>query len=88
MTKHTPLTYTEFIQKLIGPVTAIGDHGADERRLENLNTMIEVVYNLVDRIQAAADSADRPEASMKEIGQRAQVALVDLEEMITAETNR
>lgn len=82
MSNYKTQTYTEIAMTLIGPVRAIGDHGRDALRLDNLNEMIEVAYSLVTEIEYAAKTANRAEASMKAIGQRAQSAIDDLRESL------
>ena len=69
------MTIAEVTKRLIGPVEAVGETNADEKRLANLEAMIEVVDDLLLEIGYAATDKDRQEYSMKAIGQRAQKAL-------------
>lgn len=74
----TTMTNYEIITKLIGPIQALGSHGEDEYRLQNLEEAIIVVEQLVSDIAHAANDQVRQEASMKAIGQRAQEFLDEL----------
>lgn len=58
----------EIVMKLIGPVQPTGDHGADQKRLANMEALTELVDSLLFEIDAATPAANRPEASMKAIG--------------------
>lgn len=68
------------VMKLIGPVHAIGDHNADQQRLENLKMLTVLVDDLLCEIADVAPSADRHEASMKNIGTHARDFLKDVKE--------
>lgn len=56
----------EIVKKLIGDIEPYGDTNIDEKHMKNLSEHIE----LVDLI-LVAKYKNRPEASMKEIGERA-----------------
>ncbi len=71
---------TEVTRKLIGPVEGVGETNEDERRLENLKTMIAVVDGLLFDISFAARDKDSHMASVKAIGQRAAKAMADFKE--------
>lgn len=58
----------DVVMKMVGPVYAVGDSHADEKRLENLKVLTELVERLLLVIKTASNAADRPEASMKKIG--------------------
>jgi hypothetical protein len=62
------MTLYEIVMKLVGPVQATGDHGADEKRLENLRKLMGLLDDLLMDMNDAAASETRPEASMKAIG--------------------
>lgn len=68
----------EIVMKLAGPIQPTGEHETDQRRLENLESLTELIYRLLLDISDAAKSADRPEASMKAIGSYARGFLNDL----------
>lgn len=65
------MTLYETVMKLVGPVEAVGETGQDERALENLKELTELVDLLLWKIANTAGTADRPEASMKAIGNHA-----------------
>lgn len=65
----------EMVMKLVGPVAAVGETHEDNRRLENLETLVSLVDQLLCKIEDASKAADRQEASMKAIGVRARAFL-------------
>jgi len=73
-------TLYDLVKKLIGPVEAVGETRADEKRLENLKSMTILVYLLLSDIQAAAWDADRTEHSMRVIGRHAASFLQDIKD--------
>ena len=67
---------TKLLDVMIGKTEAVGESDEDERRLDNLRTLIDVTNWCMDGLQFAMDSGQgRPEASMREIGYTAQSAL-------------
>lgn len=67
---------TKVLDVLIGEVEAVGDSNADERRLENLKTLIDVTNWCLDGLEFAMESGQgRVEASMQEISYTAHGAL-------------
>ena len=66
------------ITKLVGPIEPVGESNADEKRYENLQTMTEVVGELLADIKIVSRYVDRPEASMSKIGRYAQTFLKDV----------
>lgn len=68
---------TEIVMKLNGPVRAIGEHNEDTKRLENLKELQSLVVSLMEKIEEAAQDADRQEASMKAIGNCARIFLFE-----------
>ncbi len=67
---------TKVLDVLIGEVEAVGESNADERRLENLKTLIDVTDWCLDGLQFAMFSGQgRDELSMRIIGHTAQSAL-------------
>lgn len=67
---------TKLLDVLIGKVEAVGETNEDERRLDNLKTLIDVTNWCLDGLQfAMASGYGRPEYSMVEIGWTAQRAL-------------
>ena len=67
---------TKLLDVLIGDVEAVGETNADNRRLDNLKTLIDVTNWCLDGLQfAMASGYGRPERSMAEISYTAQCAL-------------
>ena len=73
------MTVYDVARKLIGPVTALGEHNADQARLQNLEEMIELTECLLNDIKDASVDSFRHEASMKAIGMRAKEALEEFQ---------
>lgn len=61
-------TVVEVVVKLIGPIEPIGETKEDERRLENLKTMTEVVDKLLFKIDQVSEYQNRSEHSMSQAG--------------------
>jgi len=70
----------DIVRKLVGPIEAVGETNADERRLANLKQMTELVDRLLFDIHGAAASKTRPEASMRAIGEYASKYLQEIKE--------
>ena len=67
---------TKLLDVLIGKVEAVGETTEDERRLDNLKTLIDVTNWCLDGLQfAMASGYGRAEYSMAEISYTAQCAL-------------
>lgn len=67
---------TKLLNALIGDVEAVGETNEDNRRLDNLKTLIDVTNWCLDGLQfAMASGYGRPEYSMAEISYTAQCAL-------------
>ena len=75
----------EIVMKLVGPITPRGDSRADEERLKNLHTLIEVVDCLLGRIALVSSYAERPEGSMADMGKVAQRFMEELREQLKQE---
>ena len=58
----------EIVMKLVGPVMPVGETREDERRLENMKALTELVDRLLFEVDAVSHNADRGEASMKAVG--------------------
>lgn len=75
---------TKLLDALIGKVEAVGETNEDERRLDNLKTLIDVTNWCLDGLQfAMASGYGRPEYSMAEISYTAQRALDEYSTWIT-----
>lgn len=84
---------TKLLDVLIGETDAVGETYADERRLDNLKTLIDVTNWCLDGLEfAMASGYGRPEYSMKEISQTAQCALAEygkwIAEVLEEQTER
>ena len=67
---------TKLLDVLIGKTEAVGETNEDERRLDNLKTLIDVTNWCLDGLQfAMASGYGRAEYSMAEISYTAQCAL-------------
>ena len=67
---------TKLLDALIGNVEAVGETNEDNRRLDNLKTLIDVTNWCLDGLEfAMASGYGRPEWSMAEISYTAQCAL-------------
>ena len=61
----------DVVRKLVGPVKGIGEHNADQERLENMKTMCLLIEDLLSDVENAYGDADSPQASVKAIGEQA-----------------
>ena len=61
----------EVIEKLVGPVNPVGESHTDEKRLENLRSLIFIVDNLVGMNGEVREHKSRHEHSMMYAGQLA-----------------
>jgi hypothetical protein len=68
----------EVVRRLTGPILPVGETHEDAARLGNLESVIHLVDRLICDLEDAAVNADRREASMRAIGQRAQSYLKGL----------
>jgi len=69
---------TKLLDALIGNVEAVGETNEDNRRLDNLKTLIDVTNWCLDGLEfAMASGYGRPEWSMAEISLTAQRALIE-----------
>ena len=67
---------TKLLDVLIGKTEAVGETNEDNRRLDNLKTLIDVTDWCLDGLQfAMASGYGRPEYSMAKISHTAQCAL-------------
>ena len=71
LTENNEMNLHQIVTKLVGPVDAIGEHNADQKRLANLKTLTELVEMLLLDIHYAARSANNHQDSMKAIGKYA-----------------
>jgi hypothetical protein len=65
----------DIARRLIGPIQPVGETHADARRLVSLTDTAHLVDLLLCDLEDAALNANRDEASMRAIGQRAKQML-------------
>lgn len=70
----------EIAHRLIGPITACGEHGEDMRRLGNLKRLIELTDGLLAVIRGQVHNASSHEASVRAIGLEAKQFIDTLSE--------
>jgi hypothetical protein len=58
----------EIINKLVGPIDPTGAHSIDEFRIGNLNTMIDLIEDLLCDLRRVAQNHNQNEASVKKAG--------------------
>ena len=63
------MTIYEVVKKLIGEIQPVGETNTDEKRLENLSAMIELVELLLDDIYEIIKFQNRTEHSLQEAGE-------------------
>jgi len=69
----------EIVTRLVGPVNAVGETNADVTRYNNLVTLTDLIDHLLQDVRVAAAAANRPEASMRKIGQYAHEFIEEIE---------
>ena len=73
-------TIIEVVNTLIGEVRPIGLTHIDDERFKNLETMVAVVENLLNKIESVAENIERDEFSMRRVGVYAATFLNDLKQ--------
>lgn len=76
------MTLFEIIMKLIGSVRPYGASHIDSERNENLTKLLDLHEKLTAEIIAVSKEKTRQEASMKIMGERAQMYLKHIDEEI------
>lgn len=82
-------TVIEVVKTLVGEVDAVGSSHIDEKRLENLKVMTEVIDELIEEVIYSASTKDDYRYSMQQIGKYAFEYLKEWKETldeITGET--
>lgn len=77
MTRLNSSEIIKVLDNLIGETTAVGDTWADEKREENLKTLIDITNWCLDGVHQSSETMGRPENSMHEMGFRARQALME-----------
>lgn len=72
-----PVELSDTLIRIIGEIEPIGSHDVDEQRLRNLIKLCDTIDYLLDEIMDLVPYKDRPEASMKDIGEYAERWLAD-----------
>jgi hypothetical protein len=72
----------EIVKKLIGSIEPYGDSGIDNKRSINLDEHIELVFGLVTDLIKTADFKNRNEASIQNLGIKANEALLEIKNSI------
>ena len=72
----------KLLEILIGQTEAIGDPAVDDKIESNLKTLIDVANWCMDSVSKSASTRNRPEYSMREVGERAFSALCEWEEWL------
>lgn len=73
------MNHLEIVEKLIGPITPVGETNTDKERLENLNAMGGLVVSLIEQLKhVARNYEDAPEHSVKMIGKAARKHLDEI----------
>lgn len=79
------LTAKELVQKITGPIRAVGSSHVDTERLVNLGEFIDVVDELLESLYDAATVRDSGEASIVTAKKRAREFLIETSKRFTAE---
>lgn len=68
----------DIVNKLVGNICPVGETNEDNKRFDNLKSHLELVYTLLNDINAVATFKDRLEYSMSRAGEKADKFLKDL----------
>lgn len=71
----------EINKKLLGSILPYGDSNIDEERTENLENTINLIKELIEDIIITAKYKDRQERSIRDMGVKANNALLEIIEM-------
>lgn len=72
----------KLLEILIGTTEAVGDSAVDDKVESNLKTLIDVANWCIDGVSQSASTRNRPEYSMRKVGERAFSALCEWEEWL------
>lgn len=76
------------IKRIIGNIEPYGDTNIDEERTNNLNTHINISYNLIKDLVEVAKFRNRSEYSIKSMGNLAYNELLEIKEIIDNEISQ
>jgi hypothetical protein len=68
----------DVVTKLVGPIQPVGETQTDEKRLENLKEMADLVDKLIRDIAEVSSRKDSPEYSVSKAGKYADKFLTEL----------
>lgn len=72
----------QVVKKLIGNIEPYGDSNIDKERMKNLQEHYDVTESLVKDLIDVAKYRNRPEASIKELGNEAYLELIEIKNII------
>ena len=72
----------EVVEKLVGPISPVGETNTDNARYENLKELIELTDKLVGKISSCAYLKDSSAFSISRAGKSCQGFLDDLKECL------
>ena len=70
------LNTEEILNRIIGPISPIGETNEDEKRLENLNQYIELFDAMFLEICKVSENSTRDEYSMQIVGLEARKCMI------------
>lgn len=65
------MNLTEIVYKLNGEISPVGETNEDNKRIENLNNMIDLIEHLVSDINDVSAHSNNHQFSMKRAGDKA-----------------
>ena len=72
-----PVELSDTLMRIIGEIEPVGSHDVDKQRMQNLIKLCSTIDCLLDEIIELVPYKDRPEASMKDIGEYTERWLAD-----------
>lgn len=72
------MTPTDVINKLIGPITPVGDASRDPKRFDNLKEMCSTLDELIEQIRGVSEERHSKLGSVKKAGDYAYDFLEEL----------
>ena len=79
------MEYYELLKKLIGSIKPYGDTNIDKERKYNLEEHISLTYKLIEDLIQVSRYRDRPEQSIRDLGENAYLGLKKIREIIEIE---
>ena len=78
MSMNKTLSVYDVTKNLIGPIIPTGEHNEDQKRLDNIKMLIQLIDGFLSDLGVVTPAVDRIEASMAAIGKEACDYLNDL----------